>query len=165
MKLAAIGLLITASSIASADIIKCSFTEPFVGATYSTTTNELKISEFDGEGEKVRTIRNVSFQIKGAGEFELLSKKGAKIMSLKITNEASDGMSNIIFPYEAKFEYSREGYLSGLVGGCSSNFLKADDSQEDPFIYASVAAHFPAQVFCIYIRKVSKETKSGDASS
>ncbi|MBC7535159.1 MAG: DUF2183 domain-containing protein [Ferruginibacter sp.] len=37
--------------------------------------------------------------------------------------------------------------------------LLGDDSQEDPFIYASVAAHFPAQVFCIYIRKVSKERK------
>lgn len=128
MKLAAIGLIITASTIASADIIKCSFTEPFIGATYSTTTNELKISEFDGNGEVTRIIKNVSFQIKGAGEFELLSQKGSKIMSLKITNEASDGMSNIIFPIESKFAY-RSGEL---VGGCSSNFLKADRSQEDP---------------------------------
>jgi hypothetical protein len=129
MKLAAIGLIVTASSIASADIIKCNFTEPFVGAVYSTTTNELKISDFDGSGEKVRTIRNVSFQIKGAGEFDLLSKKGEKIMSLKITNEASDGMSDIVYPIEAKFEYSREGYSSGLVGGCSSNFLKNKGDQ------------------------------------
>ena len=37
--------------------------------------------------------------------------------------------------------------------------LLGDDSQEDPFIYGSVAAHFPGQLFCIYIRKVNNKSK------
>lgn len=35
--------------------------------------------------------------------------------------------------------------------------LMGDDSQADPFIYASAVEHFKSQVFCIYIRKVSKK--------
>ena len=38
--------------------------------------------------------------------------------------------------------------------------LLGDDSQADPFIYASVVEHFKDRVFCIYIRKVGKETKA-----
>lgn len=37
--------------------------------------------------------------------------------------------------------------------------LLGDDSQEDPFIYASVNEHFPGQVHCIYIRCVRKKIK------
>lgn len=37
--------------------------------------------------------------------------------------------------------------------------LLGDDSQEDPFIYASVAAHFKDQIFCVYIRRVGKLVK------
>ena len=37
--------------------------------------------------------------------------------------------------------------------------LLGDDSQRDPFIYASVVEHFRSQIFCVYIRKVSKIPK------
>ena len=37
--------------------------------------------------------------------------------------------------------------------------LLGDDSQEDPFIYASVVEHFKEQVVCIYIRRVGKIIK------
>ncbi|MEO6669309.1 MAG: phosphatase domain-containing protein [Ferruginibacter sp.] len=37
--------------------------------------------------------------------------------------------------------------------------LLGDDSQADPFIYASVTEHFPGRIYCIYIRKVSKLRK------
>ncbi|MEP7164853.1 MAG: phosphatase domain-containing protein [Ferruginibacter sp.] len=37
--------------------------------------------------------------------------------------------------------------------------LLGDDSQEDPFIYASVVAYFEKQIHCIYIRRVSKTVK------
>jgi phosphatidate phosphatase APP1 len=37
--------------------------------------------------------------------------------------------------------------------------LLGDDSQEDPFIYASIAAHFVKQVHAVYIRKTSKRSK------
>lgn len=37
--------------------------------------------------------------------------------------------------------------------------LLGDDSQEDPFIYASIVDHFKKQIVCIYIRRVSKKAK------
>ncbi len=37
--------------------------------------------------------------------------------------------------------------------------LLGDDSQEDPFIYASVVEHFNRQIHCIYIRHVGKIKK------
>ncbi|MEO6490339.1 MAG: phosphatase domain-containing protein [Ferruginibacter sp.] len=37
--------------------------------------------------------------------------------------------------------------------------LLGDDSQEDPFIYASIVDHFKHQMVCIYIRRVSKKEK------
>lgn len=39
--------------------------------------------------------------------------------------------------------------------------LLGDDSQEDPFIYASVVEHFKQRIVCIYIRKVSRSPKPG----
>ena len=37
--------------------------------------------------------------------------------------------------------------------------LLGDDSQMDPFIYASVAEHFPQNVYAVYIRRVGKPEK------
>ncbi len=37
--------------------------------------------------------------------------------------------------------------------------LLGDDSQQDPYIYASLVKHFEDKVYCIYIRSVSKEKK------
>ncbi len=37
--------------------------------------------------------------------------------------------------------------------------LLGDDSQQDPYIYASVVKYFKDKIFCVYIRSVSKEKK------
>ena len=37
--------------------------------------------------------------------------------------------------------------------------LLGDDSQEDPFIYASISSHFKKQVHAVYIRKTEKQAK------
>lgn len=37
--------------------------------------------------------------------------------------------------------------------------LLGDDSQQDPYIYASLVKHFEDKIFCVYIRSVSKEKK------
>lgn len=37
--------------------------------------------------------------------------------------------------------------------------LLGDDSQHDPFIYASIVQHFPDKIFCVYIRCVKKTAK------
>ncbi|HEY0608911.1 MAG TPA: phosphatase domain-containing protein [Chitinophaga sp.] len=37
--------------------------------------------------------------------------------------------------------------------------LLGDDSQEDPNIYASLAAHFKDRIFCVYIRQIEKKNE------
>lgn len=119
-------LSLTALS-AKADIIKCHFTEPFITTTYSMTQSTLTITN-DPEGEET-TMKNVSFQIKSAGIFELVSSDGKVLQELIINNEGSDGMSDAIYPYDVK-DYTWGGqHNSPLRGGCSSNFLKGTTTQ------------------------------------
>ena len=103
---------------AQADIIKCSFTEPFINVEYSMTQSALRT--VDMEGKKTIT-KSVSFQILGAGSFELRNKNGNTIMRLELNNKGSDGMSDRIYPYESQW------LTKGLWGGCTSNFLHASN--------------------------------------
>lgn len=116
-KIAAISALLVIAANAHADIIKCSFTEPFITVTYSTNTSELTTSSFAGEGEDVSVEKAVSFQIKGPGKFELVSAKGETRMKLDLNFAGSDGMSDFDYPYHAELT------TSGFIGGCSSNHL------------------------------------------
>ena len=125
----AAAVLISAVS-AQADIIKCSFTEPFIETTYSMAQQSLSYSTFTGGSKpEVRVIKNVSFQIKAAGQFELVGKDGKVLQKLSITNRGSDGMSNRTYPYEVEDKSMGGGANSGF-GGCSSNALKASDDSD-----------------------------------
>lgn len=109
------------SSLASADVIKCVFTEPFVNTTYSMTQSTLTI-EAAGEGKSV--IQNVSFQIKGAGQFELVAKNGKVLQKLSLDNKGSDGMSDKNYPFTVQ-DLSQSKMANNGIGGCTSNSLKA----------------------------------------
>lgn len=111
-------LMTALSSVAQADIIKCSFTEPFIITTYSMAQQTLK-SEV--AGEKATIAKNVSFQIVGPGEFVLVAKDGSILQKLSLTNKGSDGMSDFDYP----FEVTMGDKARKLHGGCSSNYLKA----------------------------------------
>lgn len=115
-KLIMTSLLLT--SISQADIIRCNFTEPFVISVYSMTQSTLSYENSEG---KKKTIRNVSFQIKSAGVFELVAKNGTVLQKLTLNHQGSDGMSDRLYPYDAKdnSQITHQGY-----GGCSSNYLK-----------------------------------------
>lgn len=104
----AASLLITT---AQADIIKCNFTEPFVNFEYSMTQSAMHVN--DANYGKY-TIKNVSFQIKDAGYFELFDKNNNVLVRLYLDNNGSDGMSDYVYPYTAEWD--------GLYGGCTSNF-------------------------------------------
>lgn len=110
------------SQISHADIIKCTFTEPFWSLEYSTTTNDLKVTKA-GEGvngaDLVEVTKAVSFQIKEAGKFELWDKSKKVILTLDLNWKGSNGKSDDIYPYDARLV---EG---NLYGGCTSNFLKS----------------------------------------
>lgn len=96
---------------AQADIIKCSFTEPFVNFEYSMTQSSMKVS---GADFATYTVSNVSFQIMGPGAFELWDKNKNVVVRLYLDGAGSDGMSDYVYPYTANW--------NGLYGGCTSNF-------------------------------------------
>lgn len=114
-------VLLTVSST-YADIIKCRFSEPSVNTTYSTTQSTLT---YDEDGAVVKITKNVSFQIKAAGVFELVSSEGKVLQTLILNNSGSDGMSDKVYPYQAQLHELDQAVNSG-VGGCTSNYLKAE---------------------------------------
>lgn len=119
--------LLLAASVSQADIIKCSFTEPFINTVYSTTQSTLTISGFDIQKQ---VIKNVSFQIKGPGSFDLIDNKGKVLQKLTLNFAGSDGMSDNVYPYEVQ-DFSMHSYANGGYGGCSSNFLKTKNSDNN----------------------------------
>lgn len=111
-------MIIASPILASADIIKCTFTEPFVSSEYSMTQSQLAYTNVE---DKKTVIKNVSFQIKAAGVFELV-KDGQVLQSLELNYKGSNGMSDHVYPYSVKDnnDITMQGY-----GGCVSNSLKA----------------------------------------
>lgn len=114
---------------AQADIITCQFTEPFVSSQYSMAQQTLKYeSPFTGDNGKpeIKLIKNVSFQIVSAGVFELRTKDGKVLQTLTLTNNGSDGMSDIVYPYDVTDRGFHKSDMGG-IGGCSSNLLKKNN--------------------------------------
>lgn len=111
-----LSLLLT--SFAKADIIKCVFTEPFINTTYSMTQSTLTYTGID---HFKKVYKNVSFQIKAPGVFELV-RHGVVMQTLKLTFHGSDGMSDLIYPYEVKDSHPILTPTNG-IGGCTSNYL------------------------------------------
>ena len=120
MKKTILATTLLLASISQADIITCYFTEPFTTSVYSMSKSTLSYKENVMGGTSV--IKNVSFQIKSAGVFELVSKEGKVIQTLNLNNKGSDGMSDTTYPFDVKDNDSmtNQGY-----GGCQSNSLKA----------------------------------------
>ena len=106
--------LIGTVSTADADIIRCSFTEPFAVTTYSTNTRELNIS-YSVEPSKNKTLKEVSLQIMGPGVFELWDEEKQVVQRLELSYKGSDGMSDSVFPYSVRW------IPENLYGGCTSN--------------------------------------------
>lgn len=119
MKSLLIGSLFLAASVSQADVIKCTFTEPFVNSTYSMAQSTLTYS-IAGE-EKPVVIKNVSFQIKEAGVFEVVGQGGKVLQTLNLSHNGSNGMSDDIYPYEVKDVSDLAGHG---IGGCTSNYQK-----------------------------------------
>jgi len=109
------------ASVSSADVIKCTFTEPFIDTTYSMTQSTLTYKNIDG---KTTVLKNVSFQIKDAGEFVLLSKDRKVLQELNLDHKGSNGMSDTVYPYSVK-DNSPVMTANGGYGGCVSNYLKS----------------------------------------
>lgn len=116
--LSVLGLTLTAT--AKADIIVCGFTEPFVTSIYSTTQSTLTYKEYNGK--VIKTLKNISFQIKSAGVFELVAKNGTVIQTLLLNNEGSDESAEFTYPYQVKDTTDLLRPTMGN-GSCTSNKL------------------------------------------
>ncbi len=122
MRKLAMSTVLLLASITYADIINCVFTEPFVTSIYS--MNRSTLTYLDSENKK-KVLNNVSFQIKAAGVFELV-KDGKVLQILLLNNQGSDGMSDMVYPYDVE-DFSQEKLPNKSRGGCSSNFQSSHD--------------------------------------
>jgi len=125
MKKLILNSMILMASTGHADVIKCVFTEPFINTTYSMTQSTLTYQDSEN---KIKILKNVSFQIKSAGVFELTSKDGKVLQTLTLNNEGSDGMSDAVYPYEVQ-DSSQLSSANRGIGGCTSNQLKKSSAE------------------------------------
>ena len=94
---ALLATLILWGASSSADIINCDFTEPFFSTSYSMVQQSLTV--IDIEANK-KVIKGVSFQIMGAGHFELWDKDKNVLQTIFLNYNGSNGMSDMLYPYE-----------------------------------------------------------------
>jgi len=115
MGVVAFGSVFVGARPSGAEIIKCSFTEPFITTTYSSNTNTLTIT--DDTTRQISILTNISFQIIKPNVFEIWNSKQEVIQRFELNLHGTDGMSETVYPYDANF------VLKGLRGGCTSNHL------------------------------------------
>lgn len=113
-----IGYLVVAGGVllcqsANADVIKCSFTEPFITTTFDTSRNRMTVT-YDVE-KRQTTFDRVSMRQTGPRTFELRNAKGEVLQRMQRSCRGSDGMSDRKYPYEAKLIAQK------LYGGCTSS--------------------------------------------
>jgi uncharacterized membrane protein len=104
------GLLLP--GIAKADIIKCSFTEPFITTSYDTALQRMTVTY---DVEKRRTVFDrVSMRELRPRAFEFRSADGQILQRVERTCRGSDGMSDRVYPYKGQW------ISQDLQGGCTS---------------------------------------------
>ena len=109
------GLLLP--GVVKADIIKCSFTEPFITTLYDTALQRMTVTY---DVEKRRTVFDrVSRRELRPHAFELRSADGQVLQRVERTCRGSDGMSDRVYPYSA--QWRPRDPPPHLHGGCTSN--------------------------------------------
>jgi uncharacterized membrane protein len=108
--------VLTGGVASHAETYTCYFTEPFYMVKADTAAKTLFVEEAPSGLRK--TVHNVSFATTGAFEITF-SSGGENLMSLQLTGKGSDGMSDFVYPFDAKF-LSSPG-PTGSVGGCQSD--------------------------------------------
>ena len=109
-------------TFAHAEIFNCGFTEPFYTITYDTNSKVLNVKN-DVAPEESEAINDVTYtNVNGAFEIKL-SKNGSDLMIIKLTGNATDGMSNNIYPFEAHY-VGMSGPNNGY-GGCETQMWPA----------------------------------------
>ena len=123
--LAAIGVALWAGG-AQAATLHCSFTEPFFSIDYDSSTGKvvyLSPDEFDDDGKPVpKTMAENAKLVReeNPGEHQIFYLKAGEktLLTLKLTGQGSDGMSDMMFPFEATS-------MGPHAGGCETNKAQA----------------------------------------
>lgn len=117
--------LLCYATSAYCEVIRCTFTEPFLSTRYNTSTLTFEVRN---EDDKVTSsVNNVSFEKRAGARFVLLAPDKSTIQSLNLNQQGSDGMSDKIYPYEVTWTW----HGSELVGGCSSDTLSPREVDDD----------------------------------
>ena len=99
----------------NADVIKCSYTEPFMTTSYDTASKRMTVTH---DVEKRQTVYDrVSMRQLRPRAFELRSADGKVLQRVERTCQGSDGMSDRVYPYSAQWIPLK------LHGGCTSAAL------------------------------------------
>jgi hypothetical protein len=112
MKALLLTLVLLSSSVVHANTFTCIFGDSDFKVTYSIALMRMTV---DGPNGRDQDLRNVSFQIRREGRFEL-QNDGLVTVMLKLNNAGSDGVSEYIYPYDAMW--------GDLRGGCESDYLR-----------------------------------------
>lgn len=145
MKKVLIGLFIIFGFMtqAQAEVLVCSFTEPFFTITYNADTKEVTYTGVDMYDElnddfMVLTLATQAQfvavpQVSADGtqyvyptqgsEFKLLDDNGDLIVTLHLSYQGSDGMSDFLYPFDAV-------HSTGHIGGCYSTSAPLIDPQD-----------------------------------
>jgi uncharacterized membrane protein len=130
-RLLAVVALLFGCGPASAGILTCSFTEPFFTITFDSSTGVvtwLSPDESDPEtGELKPRVIAEGARLRRSDVWEghetyFLEKGDERIVTLKVNGRGSDGMSEMVFPFE--------GVSGGWSGGCESDKAPAYDMYE-----------------------------------
>ena len=126
---------------ASADVINCSFTEPFYNIEINTEAKTLSKIEPDFESEEggiITTVLSKNIEIKKL-ESTIVSSAveipryqvivdGVEGMILDLDYKGSDGMSDFVYPYSTKHGENFGGCQSDKVKRLNSNYEDSTDN-------------------------------------
>lgn len=114
-------------------VLRCHFTEPFFNTVYTTHRNgiEQKQGPLDIEmyfEEKLKTLGVTMSKETANGQLEKLTftllNSDKVILQIVKNNQGSDGMTDIIYPYEVIF--TNDGFT--FYGGCNVEVVNPNDS-------------------------------------
>jgi hypothetical protein len=101
---------------ASAGVITCSFTEPFVRTFYDPPRKTLTIVE-DADRQK-RVQKGITANQVSTAILELRNANGEIVQRLEHSFRGSDGMSDKAYPYAVQWTPRDPNMPESLAGGC-----------------------------------------------
>lgn len=117
---------------AVAEVVTCSFTEPFLNVKYDPTAKTVQVHEAIEDSSNTYVVSEVIAHSAESTEVLWTSMDGTQ-KSLKFTVDpkgGSDGMSDFFFPMVGELSTDDPNYK--LIGGCSTPSNPAVDPYESP---------------------------------